>query len=123
MSVKSILSAAVLSGLALSAFSGATRASEIKSFKPLEGLTFAAGDKHAVGYFTNETGKCKLVVTLAGQADLDSGSFEITRYEISVPAGNSRRYENTGHAYQFSCAMDAQTMTFQALTTIAGETK
>jgi hypothetical protein len=123
MTIKSILSAAIVSGLSLYASSGAALATEAKSFKPIQGMTFSAGDTHAVGYFTNDKGGCQLVLTLAGEPDWQNGSLAVTRVETSVPAGQLHRYDHAGHGFQFGCAASAEAMTFQALTTVAADVK
>ena len=123
MTIKTILSVAVLSGLVFSANTDTALANNVQSFKPIQGLSFDAGTKRAVAYFTNKTGQCQLVVTLAGETDWNTGSLEITRYVASVPAGVAQRYENGGRAFQFGCANDAQAMTFQALTSVAATRK
>ena len=119
MTIKTILSVAVFSGLVFSANTDTALANNVQSFKPIQGLSFDAGTKRAVAYFTNKAGQCQLVITLAGEPDWNTGSLEITRYVASIPPGRSERYENSGRAFQFGCANDAQAMTFQALTSVA----
>ena len=61
MSIKNII---VVSGVAAAitlASLGAAEASE--TMKPLQGVSFHAGTKHAVGYFLTESGSCRLVLT------------------------------------------------------------
>ncbi len=123
MTIKTIFSVAVLSGLVFSANADATLANNAQSFRPIQGLSFDAGTKRAVVYFTSKAGQCQLVITLGSEPDWKTGSFEMTRYVASVPAGLSQRYENGGRAFQFGCANDAQAMTFQALTSVAATRK
>jgi hypothetical protein len=123
MTIKTILSVAALSALVFFPNSDATLANNVQSFKPIQGLSFDAGAKRAVAYFTNKAGQCQLVITLAGEPDRSTGSLEINRSVASVPAGLSQRYENGGRAFQFECANDAQAMTFQALTSVADTRK
>jgi hypothetical protein len=123
MTIKTIVSVAVLSGLVFSAKTDTALANNVQSFKPIQGLSFDAGTKRAVAYFTNKAGQCQLVITLAGEPVWNTGSLEITRYVASIPPGRSERYENSGRAFQFGCANDAQAMTFQALTSVADTRK
>jgi hypothetical protein len=123
MTIKTILSVAVLSGLVFSANTNTALANNVQSIKAIQGLSFDAGTRRAVAYFTKKRGQCQLVVTLAGEPDWNTGSLEITRYVASVPAGVAQRYEKGGRAFQFGCANDAQAMTFQALTSVADTSK
>jgi hypothetical protein len=98
-SIKTILAAAVLSA---SLFATA-EASEIK---PLQGVSFHAGTKHAVAYFLNENGTCKLVVTSA-----DDANFAPVRIETAVAPHSSNLQRLTeGKAIEFTCEDGARSM-------------
>lgn len=85
----------------------ASAQAETISVKPLQAATLHIGSDHAVGYFTNDNGRCNLVVTRAGEPDWDqNSSFEVTRFETSILPAKSSRYQ----AVEFSCADDAQSM-------------
>jgi hypothetical protein len=99
MTIKTILSAAILSGLVFTGTTDTTLANGVQSFKPIQGISFDTGTKRAVAYFTNKAGQCQLVITLAGEPDWNTGSLEITRYVASIPPGRSERYENSGRAF------------------------
>ncbi len=117
---KNILSALALSGLFVAADTGASLAGDARAFKPGHGISFGAGEQHAVAYFTNDTGRCNLVLTLATEPNWDdAASFTAIRHEAAVAAGQSTRYSQDGHEFEFGCAADAQAMNFKALKAVA----
>jgi hypothetical protein len=120
---KSIISVAAISAFALAASLGTVEAAEagrVEVMKPIHAVTFDAGEKHAVGYFYPDAGRCKLVLTLAGEPDWDDPqSFSASRFESTVPAGRSTRYTSEGRSFEFHCQGDAQAMTFRALSSVA----
>jgi hypothetical protein len=117
----------IISAIALSSilFAGQTPASlageanTTQTFKGFQGLSFEAGQKHGVGYFYNDAGRCKLILTLADANRDDEQSLTITRYEAAVGAGQITRYTSEGHAFEFACQANAELMTFKALSTVA----
>jgi hypothetical protein len=121
--IKTIVSAAALSGITLAGHAGASLAGDAKGaqiFKPIHGLSFDAGQKRGVGYFTNDSGLCKLVLTLAENTNGDEPqTFTATRYEVAVPARQFTRYTSDGHAFEFGCEDRAEAMTFKPLSTVA----
>lgn len=119
-----ILSATALSGLLLTANSAASLADGAQTFKPGQGITFEAGSKHAVGYFVSDAGRCKLVLTLAGEPNWDNVvGFSAIRHEATVAAGDSTRYANDGSSFEFGCGLRADVMTFKPLSTVASTQK
>jgi hypothetical protein len=117
---KNILSALALSGLFIAAHTGASAAGDQQAFKPGHGISFSAGEQHAVAYFTNDTGRCNLVVTHSGEPNWDdAASFTAIRHEATVNAGQSTRYSQGGHSFEFDCAADAEAMNFKVLKTVA----
>jgi len=120
---KTIVSAAALSGIILAGQAGlllASDANKAQTFKPLQGLSFDAGQKHGVGYFSNDAGQCKLVLTLAEKPNRDEfQTFAATRYEVAVTPGQSTRYASDGRAFEFGCQDRAEAMTFRPLSTVA----
>ena len=48
-----------------------------------------------------------------------SASFTAIRHEAAVAAGQSTRYSQDGHEFEFGCAADAQAMNFKALKAVA----
>lgn len=116
-SMKNIISAAALSAALVAGHAGASLAGEtqMQTLKPLQAVTFNAGEKTGVGYFYDEAGSCKLVLTLAEAAD----HFAATRYEAIVPAGQHGHYANGGRSFEFACQGQAIAMTFKQLDTVA----
>jgi hypothetical protein len=58
MTIKTILSAAILSGLVFTGTTDTTLANGVQSFKPIQGISFDTATKRAVAYFTNKAGQC-----------------------------------------------------------------
>lgn len=119
---KNIVSIVALSVAFIAGHAGTSTAGgeQAQAFKPFQGFTFQAGEKHAVGYFYDDEGFCKLVLTLAASASGDPGEhFAATRYEALVPAGQHGRYADNGHTFEFGCRPGAVAMTFKALKTTA----
>jgi hypothetical protein len=120
---KNISSAVALSGIIFAGHAGASLAADAKraqTFKPLHAFSFDAGQKHGVGYFSNDAGLCKLVLTLAEKTNGDElQAFTATRYEATVRAHQFTRYTSDGHAIDFGCGDRAQAMTFRPLSTVA----
>ena len=99
--IKNILVAATLSvGLI-----GTAHASE-QTIKPLQGVSFHAGTKHAVAYFLNGDGTCELAVTSA-----DDTNFAPVRREAGIQPGQSLTYQLAeGNWIEFACQAQAQAM-------------
>ena len=119
---ENIISAVALSGIIFASHAGVSLAGEANKtqmFKPLQGLSINAGQKHGIGYFISDANTCKLVVTLT---NADDSGFTVTRHEASVPAGQNTRYTSeVGKTLEFGCQADAQAMTFKALSTVASD--
>ena len=120
---KNIISAIALSGIIFAGHASASLAGETnKTIKPLQGLSFDAGQKHGIGYFLSNANTCKLVLTLADSATQDDQQgFTAARYEAAVPAGQNTRYTSEGHTFEFGCQANAQAMTFKPLSTVASD--
>jgi hypothetical protein len=117
-----ILSAIALSGIVFAGHASASVAGEMnETFKPLQGLSFDAGQKHGIGYFLSDASTCKLVLTLANSAQDDQQGFTAARYEAAVPAGQTTRYTSDGHTFEFGCQDKASAMTFKRLSSVASE--
>lgn len=120
--MKNIVSIVALSSALIAGHTGASVAGDeqAQTFKPFQGFTFEAGEKHAVGYFYDHEGSCKLVLTLAASTSGDPGEhFSATRYEALVPAGQNDHYADNGRTFEFGCGSGAVAMTFKALKTTA----
>jgi hypothetical protein len=96
-------------------------ANGVRLMKPLQGVFFNAGQKRAVGYFYDQENHCKLVVTVAETASSDdSEMFAVLRHEASIKAGGLARFDvSEGQTFEFTCAVDAQTMSMKAAERIA----
>jgi hypothetical protein len=117
---KKIITAVAFASIAFAAHAGTSAASEsqISTFKPYQAHRFDVGQKHAVGYFYDAVGTCRLILTLADNMVAEQ-SFTATRHETSVPAGRAIRYTSDGHTFEFGCAAHAEAMTFKTLSTVA----
>ena len=119
---KNIISAIAFAGILFAGHAGASLAGEAtksQSFKPLQGLSINAGQKHAIGYFLSDANTCKLVLTLASNQG-DPQGFTVSRYEAAVPAGQNTRYTSEdGNVFEFGCQAHAEAMTFKPLTSVA----
>lgn len=113
---KNIIVAAALSVIFCVAHFAAAQAAEgAQTLKPLQGVSFHVGSKHAVGYYLNDSSTCKLVLTLA-----DDANYAPTRFEAAIQAGTSTRYDMAqGKSLEFACQADGQTMRIDALETVA----
>jgi hypothetical protein len=110
-----IITAALSAALSVAHLAGAQGADGAQTMKPMQGVGFHAGTKHAVGYFLSESGSCKLVLTLAEDAN-----FAPTRFEAAVEAGQSTRYQLVDDkSIQFTCQADGQAMKINSLQTFA----
>jgi hypothetical protein len=94
------------------------------TIKPLHGVSFDLGTKHAVSYYSTESGTCKLVLTLAAEPSWDDiPAFEATRFEVAIPAGRERRYHSgEGSTVDFACQNHAETMTVMPEEQVAADT-
>jgi len=109
--IKNILAASILSA----SLFGTAQAAE-QTIKPLQGVSFHSGTKHAVAYFLSQGHTCKLVVTAA-----DDANFAPTRREAAIEGGTSTKYELAqGKSLEFTCQAEARAMTVKSLTTVAG---
>lgn len=102
------ISAIAASFASLATLAAAPAYAETISVKPLQAATVKIGSEHAVSYFTNDKGRCNLVVTRAGEPNWDqNGSLEVTRFEASILPGETSLYQGS---VEFSCAAHAQSM-------------
>ena len=114
-STKNILVAALLSA----GLFGTAQATE-QTMKPMEGVSFHAGTKHAVAYYTDENRLCKHVLTVAEESKGDVTTFEATRFEASISVGRSTHYKLAENKLlEFTCQTAAKTMNVKMLETIA----
>jgi hypothetical protein len=82
---------------------------------PMGGVSFDIGAERAVAYFLSDTGRCKLVLTQAGAAH-GNANFTATRFEATIDAGKTTRYVSSdGHAIDFECQPNAQSVGIHAV--------
>ena len=116
---KQIISSIALSGILFAGHAAASLAGEVnesQTFKRFQDLSFEAGQKHGVGYFYDNAGSCKLVLTLANAS---TESLTAIRYERAVPVGQITRYTSEGRSFEFGCQANAEAMTFKPLSSVA----
>lgn len=124
--INTLLKAALVTATISASETGLAHAGDLdaaKSMKPLQGVSFAAGKKRAVGYFYNEGKHCKLVVTVAEPLTGNGQTFDVFRHEANVEAGRSDQFDlSEGQSLEFACAIDAQTMRVKSVENIASRT-
>ncbi len=119
--VKKILApTAIAAVLSLSA-TVAVQAADVLTMKPLQAVSFNVEAKAAVGYFLNDDGTCKLVMTFADAPDADDATrFVATRFEAAIKAGKTARFAvNAGKSLDFACQPGAQAMAVTGLEQVA----
>jgi hypothetical protein len=120
---KKIISAIAFSGILFAGHTAPSLAggtNESHTFKRFEGLSFEVGQKHGVGYFYDDAGTCKLVLTLADASNAgEPSSLTITRVEKTVPVGQITSYREEGHTVEFGCQAKAEAMIFKSPSTVA----
>lgn len=85
--------------------------STMRKMRPLQGISIDLGKRRGVGYFLNYNGRCRLVVTVADEPNLQDGqTFTATRFEAEVPAGQATRYNASEAVLEFACEAAAQSM-------------
>jgi hypothetical protein len=95
----------------LATLAAAPANAETISLKPLQGASFEIGSEHAASYFTNDNGRCNLVVTRAGEPNWDdNASLSVSRFESSIPAGKQMSYSGS---VKFTCSADAQSLAIE----------
>ena len=110
--IKTIIVAATASII----LSFAAQAAE-QTFKPLQGVSFHSGTRHAVAYFLHQNATCKLVLTIADDA-IDAP----WRFEAAIADGSSKQYGlANGKQLVFGCRDGAQAMTVNTLTTVVAQ--
>ena len=107
-SIKTILATAAVSlTFSLSA--------QAESLAPAAGKSFHAGSQHAVAYFLTENHGCKLILTLAADAD-----YKPSRVETVIAAGKSAQHPlSTGKSLSFACLSDGLAMDVSTVETTA----
>lgn len=80
--------------------------------KPLGAVSFDIGSKHAVSYFSSESGQCKLTLVIADAMKGDAVPTDApVRFDVAVEGGKDARLDTAnGKSLQFACASDSQAM-------------
>jgi hypothetical protein len=113
----------IIVATALSAFSvgclGSAHAAE--TVKPLQGVSFDIGTKHAVSYFSSESGQCRLTVLIADAMKGDEVPTDApVRFDVAVDGGKDARLDTAeGKSLQFTCAPDSQAMIVDEIEQVA----
>jgi hypothetical protein len=87
------------------------------TMKPLQGISFDVGTKHAVSYFLSEDGLCKVTLLVAEALVGDEvPTAPATRFEVAIGPGKTGRI-NTGEGatFEFTCNAGAEAMSFTAV--------
>jgi hypothetical protein len=76
------------------------------------GAVFDIGSKHAVSYYTADSGACNVTVMIGDKADdAGQGASVGTRMSFTVDAKRTARADTAdGQSLEFSCAKDAATL-------------
>ena len=86
------------------------------TMQPMQGVSLDVGSDHTVSYFLNEGGKCRIVLTLAGEPTWDDPDFMATRFEATLAAGETTRYvADNGQPIDFDCESSAETVSIRAI--------
>ena len=122
-STKNIIFATVTAGIL--AFGGTAQAGDASSplaMKPLHGISFDIGTKHAVSYFLSESGQCKLTLIVADAMTGDELPTDTpVRFEAAIEAGKGAYFDTAeGKALHFACAASALAMDVREVKQVAG---
>jgi hypothetical protein len=117
--------AALVVGLLTAAGMDAAQATEpapaLKTMKPMAGVSFDIGTKHAVSYFLSSDGACQLTLMVADAFNgNDVPKSKTTRFDVGIDGGESARLEVAeGKALEFTCQAGAHAMSIKALDQVA----
>jgi len=109
---------AVIAGLAVLAQASARPAADpaAVTMSPMKGVSFEIGAERAVSYFLSENGECKLVLTHAGEPNVNEPGFTATRFEATIGAGKATRYvSRDGDAIDFECQSNARSVSINGV--------
>lgn len=108
-------------GAGLGAVQASGGAPASQTMKPMAGVSFDLGTKHAVSYFLTDNGTCKLTLMVADAFDgNDVPTGTTTRFEVGIDAGKSARFDAIGgKELEFRCHEGAQAMSVEAREQIA----
>jgi hypothetical protein len=122
-SIKTLFIATALAGLLAGAatLQAAEAPAAVKTMKPMHGISFDVGSKHAVSYFLADNGYCKLTLMVVDAPEGDDiASSPITRFESSIGSGAAERFDTgEGKSLEFTCQPGAQAMNVVAVDQVA----
>jgi hypothetical protein len=112
--------AAAILTLNAAAPQAAERSAQV-TMKPLQGISFNLGTKHAASYFLRKDGVCKLVLTVAEAPNWNEvPTFTATRFEAAVPAHKQTRFSSVeGNVLEFACHAGANSMSVEPVDQVA----
>ncbi len=91
------------------------------TMKPMHGISFDVGAKHAVSYFLSEGGRCRLTLILAQAFTGDEAPSDApARYEVAIGGGRSVRLNGDASTWlDVACHKGAQAMTVTPVEQVA----
>jgi hypothetical protein len=121
-SIKSIIAATTLAGiLSVNAVPASQAGDTGWTMKPLSGVSFDVGTKHAVGYFLSESGRCMLTVVVADQMRGDDVPTDTPiRFHVAIDAGKNARFDTAeGKSLQFACGPQTEVVLVNEIKQVA----
>ena len=116
---KLALAAVVVAGASVAA--GAAELNAHAVLKPVQGLTFDIGSKHAVTYYKPAAGICDLTLVMADRPNDDGTVATVaSRLSVSVQPGKTARIDTAeGKSLEFGCAVGGTEMTVNTVKQVA----
>ena len=108
-SVNNIIAATALAGILSVNAVSPSDAGDTWRMKPLSGVSFDIGSKHAVSYYLSERGRCVLTVVVADQMKGDDVPTDTpVRFNLAIEGGKDARLDTAeGTSLRFACAAHA----------------
>lgn len=120
VAIKLSLSALAIAALAVGR-AGAAELTAPAVLKPVKGVSFDIGSKHAMTYYKPAGGICNLTLVMAERPNED-GTVASTASRISVPVlpGKTARIDTAeGKALEFACKVGGSEMTVKSVEQVA----
>jgi|JRHI01.1.fsa_nt_gi hypothetical protein len=120
-SVNNMIAATALAGILSVNAVSASHAGDTWTVKPLTGISFDIGSKHAVSYYLSERGRCILTVVVADQMkDDDIPTDTPVRFNLAIEGGKDARLDTAeGTSLRFACAAHAEAMLVNEIDQVA----
>lgn len=110
-------------GISATASLGMARAADPAApltMKPLQGISFDIGTKHAVSYFLSDGNSCKLTLMLAELVHGEVNGLTATRVTVAIEAGKDAHLDTVeGKTLAFKCQDGARVMRVEASNQVA----